>query len=61
MIDPLLSPQSLLAEGTANFGIDVAFPGAERSPSNATCSTRWPGSDPATADRYATFRIWSSA
>lgn len=27
---PLFSPQSLIAEGTANYGIDVAFPGAER-------------------------------
>ena len=27
---PLFSPQSLIAEGTANFGIDVAFPGPER-------------------------------
>ena len=27
---PLFSPQSLIAEGTANFGIDVAFPGADR-------------------------------
>ena len=26
----LFSPQSLIAEGTANFGIDVAFPGPER-------------------------------
>jgi hypothetical protein len=26
----LFSPQSLIAEGTANFGIDVAFPGQER-------------------------------
>jgi hypothetical protein len=26
----LFSPQSLIAEGTANFGIDVAFPGRER-------------------------------
>lgn len=26
----LFSPQSLIAEGTANFGIDVAFPGEER-------------------------------
>ena len=24
---PLFSPQSLIAEGTANYGIDVAFPG----------------------------------
>ncbi len=27
---PLFSPLSLLAEGTANFGIEVAFPGEER-------------------------------
>jgi len=27
---PLFSPQSLIAEGTANFGIEVAFPGARR-------------------------------
>jgi hypothetical protein len=27
---PLFSPQSLVAEGTANFGIEVAFPGNER-------------------------------
>lgn len=26
----LFSPQSLIAEGTANYGISVAFPGAER-------------------------------
>ena len=26
----LFSPQSLVAEGTANFGIDVAFPGPDR-------------------------------
>ncbi|ATQ41446.1 hypothetical protein [Caulobacter mirabilis] len=27
---PLYSPQSLLAEGSANYGIDLAFPGEER-------------------------------
>ncbi len=27
---PLFSPQSLIAEGTANYGIDLAFPGDER-------------------------------
>ena len=27
---PLFSPQSLIAEGTANFGVDVVFPGPER-------------------------------
>jgi len=28
---PLFSPQSLIAEGTANYGIDIAFPGEERT------------------------------
>jgi len=28
---PLFSPQSLLAEGTANYGIDMAFPGEEKA------------------------------
>jgi hypothetical protein len=27
---PLFSPQSLIAEGTANYGIDMAFPGDEK-------------------------------
>ncbi len=28
---PLFSPQSLIAEGTANYGIEMAFPGEERA------------------------------
>ena len=28
---PLFSPQSLIAEGSANYGIDVAFPGLEKN------------------------------
>jgi hypothetical protein len=28
---PLYSPQSLIAEGTANYGIDLAFPAASRA------------------------------
>ena len=32
---PLFSPQSLIAEGTADYGIDVAFPTRRGSPSNA--------------------------
>lgn len=31
MVYALFSPQSLIAEGTANFGIEVAFPGKERT------------------------------
>ena len=44
---PLFSPQSLIAEGSANFGIEVAFPGrgAHRR-SSATCCFRSPGLDP---------------
>jgi hypothetical protein len=30
MVYPLYSPQSLIAEGSANYGIQLAFPGAER-------------------------------
>ena len=29
-IDPLYAPQSLIAEGSANYGVDLAFPRAER-------------------------------
>ncbi len=29
-IDPLYSPQSLIAEGSANYGVDLAFPREER-------------------------------
>jgi hypothetical protein len=30
MVYPLYSPQSLIAEGSANYGIELAFPGQER-------------------------------
>jgi hypothetical protein len=30
MVYPLFSPQSLIAEGSANYGIEMAFPGNER-------------------------------
>ena len=49
---PLFSPQSLIAEGTANFGIEVAFPGQERV--NFEKGTLFPlaGIDPARAAEY---------
>jgi hypothetical protein len=50
---PLFSPQSLIAEGTANFGIDVAFPGAERTAFERETLYPLAGLDPATAERYA--------
>ncbi|MDQ6893630.1 MAG: hypothetical protein M3167_13225 [Acidobacteriota bacterium] len=49
---PLFSPQSLIAEGSANFGIEVAFPGAGRT---AFERVLFPiaGIDPARAGRYS--------
>ncbi|MBW8877997.1 MAG: hypothetical protein JF614_23795 [Acidobacteria bacterium] len=53
---PLFSPQSLIAEGTANFGIEVAFPGAERTTFERERLYSLAGLDAATADRYAEVR-----
>ena len=50
---PLFSPQSLIAEGTANFGIDVAFPGSERMAFERDVLYPIAGLDPATAARFA--------
>ena len=50
---PLFSPQSLIAEGTANFGIDVAFPGDARTTFERETLYPLAGLDPATAGRYA--------
>jgi hypothetical protein len=49
---PLFSPQSLIAEGTANFGIEVAFPGAERLAFERTVLFPAAGLDPARAAEY---------
>jgi len=50
---PLFSPQSLIAEGTANFGIDVAFPGAARTAFERETLYPLAALDPSTADVYA--------
>jgi hypothetical protein len=50
---PLFSPQSLIAEGTANFGIEVAFPGEERAAFNREKLYPLAGLDPSKAERYA--------
>jgi hypothetical protein len=50
---PLFSPQSLIAEGTANFGIEVAFPGEERTAFERETLYPLAGLDPARAARYA--------
>lgn len=49
---PLFSPQSLIAEGTANYGIEVAFPDDERVAFEREVLFPLAGLDPADADRY---------
>jgi hypothetical protein len=49
---PLFSPQSLIAEGTANFGIDVAFPSQERMALERQTIFPAAGLDPARAAGY---------
>jgi hypothetical protein len=51
---PLFSPQSLIAEGTANFGIEVAFPPADRMTLERETIFPAAGLDPAGAARYYT-------
>src|SRR5215218_5354030 len=50
---PLFSPQSLIAEGTANYGIEVAFPGPERTAFEKSVLFPAAGLDPGKAARYA--------
>jgi hypothetical protein len=50
---PLFSPQSVIAEGTANLGIEVAFPGADRTAFERDVLYPLAGLDPETAERYA--------
>jgi hypothetical protein len=49
---PLFSPQSLIAEGTANFGIEVAFPRAERLDFERRVIFPAAGLDPAGVTQY---------
>ncbi len=48
----LYSPQSLIAEGTANFGISMALPGKERVEFERRKLFPLAGLDPARADEY---------
>ncbi|QXD16806.1 hypothetical protein GQ464_007675 [Rhodocaloribacter litoris] len=50
---PLFSPQSLIAEGSANYGIDVAFPGEERLAFERDVLYPLAGLDPSRAADYA--------
>ena len=49
---PLFSPESLIAEGTANFGIEVAFPGDSRVRFDRDVLLPLAGLPVAEADRY---------
>jgi hypothetical protein len=51
-IYPLNSPQSLIAEGTGNYGLVVAFPGDERMKFDRDVLFPIAGLDPAQAERY---------
>jgi hypothetical protein len=49
---PLFSPQSLIAEGSANYGVHLAFPGAEKVAFERKTLYPLAGLDPATAQTY---------
>ncbi|WP_439881770.1 hypothetical protein ACSX1A_01160 [Pontibacter sp. MBLB2868] len=51
-IYPLFSPQSLIAEGSANYGIDVAFPAGERLAFEKSVLFPLAGLDTSEAERY---------
>ena len=49
---PLYSPQSLIAEGTANFGIEMAFPGKEKINFEKEVLFPMAGLDSSKAEKY---------
>ena len=53
---PLFSPQGLIAEGSANFGVDVVFPDAERTAFERDVLFPLAGLDPAAAGPYERVR-----
>jgi hypothetical protein len=53
---PLFSPQSLIAEGSANYGIDMAFPAAERVAFERDSLFPLAGLDPSLAEQNARVR-----
>jgi hypothetical protein len=52
---PLFSPQSVIAEGTANYGIEMAFPGNEKVEFEKKALFPVAGIDPKLADSFAAF------
>ena len=53
---PLFSPQSLIAEGSANYGIEMAFPGRGRIDYERATLYPLAGLDPARAEEYSRVR-----
>jgi hypothetical protein len=49
---PLFSPQSLIAEGSANYGVEVLFPGNERAKFEEAVIFPAAGLDPSQASRF---------
>lgn len=54
---PLFSAQSLIAEGSANYGIDMAFPGEARTAFERDSLFPLAGLDPALAEKNAAVRV----
>ena len=52
---PLFSPQSLIAEGSANLGIEMAFPGPQKMQFETQVLYPLAGIDPTLAPRYQQF------
>lgn len=53
---PLFSPQSFIAEGSANYGIEMAFPGAARTAYERDSLFPLAGLDPSLAEQNAAVR-----
>jgi hypothetical protein len=55
-VHPLFSPRSLIAEGSANYGLDLAFPGDERTAFERDVLFPLAGLPPEEAERHGTIR-----
>ncbi len=51
-VNPLFGPNAIIAEGSANYGIEVAFPGVERLAFERDVLFPLAGLDPARVDEY---------
>jgi hypothetical protein len=54
---PLMTPQSFIAEGTANYGVEMAFPGMEGAEFSRRVLYPLAGLQPAEAERYERVRL----